>query len=165
MATAANATAAASPEAETSSVPGSTLPADAQAGLYNENNELVKSWTDLVRDGDIRAFGDTIEKGRNTELSGKLIIPDNITQIGLRAFIHYSSLTSITIPDSVTYIGYEAFSGCSSLTSITIPDSVTSIGSKAFSDCSEDLTIHTPKDSYAESYAKDNNIKYDNIIS
>ncbi len=88
-----------------------------------------------------------------------ITIPDSVTSIGSYAFRDCSSLTSITIPDSVTSIGTSCFKYCSSLTSITIPDSVTSIGWDAFSGCKK-LTIHCFKGSYAESYAKDNNIPY-----
>ena len=70
-----------------------------------------------------------------------------------------NSLTSITIPDSVTSIGNCAFYNCTSLTSITIPDSVTSIGYDAFSRCTS-LTIHGYSGSYAETYAKNNNIPF-----
>ena len=70
-----------------------------------------------------------------------------------------NNLTSITIPDSVTSVGYRAFSGCTGLTSITIPDSVTTIGSDAFSNCTN-LTIYCYPNSYAETYAKSNNIPY-----
>ena len=64
-----------------------------------------------------------------------VVIPDNVTSIGDKAFYDFTSLTSITIPDSVTSIGSSAFTGCTNLTSITIPDSVTSIGSSAFTGC------------------------------
>ncbi len=72
-----------------------------------------------------------------------LVIGDNVTKIGERAFYDCSSLASIIIPDSVTSIGDSAFNGCSSLTGITIPDSVTSIGDYAFYCCSslESITI------------------------
>ena len=70
-----------------------------------------------------------------------------------------NSLTSITIPDSVTSIGSRAFSGCTGLTSITIPDNVTTIGYEAFSGCTN-LTIYCYQGSYAEEYAKSNNIPY-----
>lgn len=42
---------------------------------------------------------------------------------------------------------------------VHIPDSVTSIGEGAFSACKE-LTIHAPAGSYAEQYAKENNIPF-----
>lgn len=83
-----------------------------------------------------------------------IIIPDNVTDIGIRAFwgSHLQSvvigsgikrwisafsycekLTSVTIKEGVTHISSAAFSDCKSLTSITIPSSVTKIESGAFS--------------------------------
>ena len=56
-------------------------------------------------------------------------------------------------------IGRATFSGCSSLTAITIPDSVWIIESYAFSDC-DNLTIYGYTDSYAETYAKENDIPF-----
>lgn len=90
---------------------------------------------------------------------GDVTIPDCVTSIGDGAFRGCKNLTSITIPDGVTSIGYSAFDGCENLTSITIPDSVTSIGNWAFDGC-ENLTIHAPAGSYAEQYAKENNIPF-----
>ena len=73
-------------------------------------------------------------------LNGKevkdLVIPDDVTKIGKRAFSGCSSLSSVTIPNSVTSIGNSAFDGCSSLTSVTIGNSVKSIGNSAFNGCS-----------------------------
>ena len=60
---------------------------------------------------------------------------------------------------SITRIGESAFGYCSSLTSINIPDSVTEIGEDAFEGC-DNLTIYGKSDSYAETYAKDNNIPF-----
>lgn len=126
------------------------------AGLYNEDNELLKSWNKLIADGDITVSG-TIITGNNLTNGGKLIIDSSITSIGSGAFIDATvtnivipnsmtsisdsglawceSLTSITIPDSVTSIGYRAFESCTSLKSITIPNSVTSIGDAPFWNC------------------------------
>ena len=50
------------------------------------------------------------------EITGELVIPDSVTEIGNSAFSYCSGLTSVTIPDSVTSIGYAAFDGCSGLT-------------------------------------------------
>ena len=93
-----------------------------------------------------------------TELTS-ITIPDSVTSISDSAFSGCTGLTNITIPDSVTSIGESAFSGCTMLTSITIPDSVTSIGGSAFSGCTN-LTIYCYQGSYAEEYAKSNNIPY-----
>ena len=88
-----------------------------------------------------------------------ITIPNGVTSIGYSAFCWCTSLTNITIPNSVTSIGGEAFECCSSLTSITIPDSVTSIGDYAFNKC-DSLSVLCKSNSYAEQYAKENNIKY-----
>ena len=88
-----------------------------------------------------------------------ITIPDSVTSIGGYAFSGCTGLTSITIPDNVTTIGYCAFSGCTGLTNITIPDSVTSIDGSAFRGCTN-LTIYCYQGSYAEKYAKSNNITY-----
>ena len=90
-----------------------------------------------------------------------ITIPDGVTQIGDHAFQWCDSLISITIPDGVTQIGDCAFCRCDSLTSITIPDGVTQIGSDAFKNC-PNLTIYGKMFSYAEKYAKQNNIKFKN---
>ena len=88
-----------------------------------------------------------------------ITISNSVTSIRDDTFYSCSSLTSIIIPDSVTSIGNKAFYGCTNLTSITIPKSVTSIGDYTFTDCNN-LTIYGYKNSYAEEYAKTNNIKF-----
>lgn len=102
-----------------------------------------------------------IETKTNMLTSGckNTIIPDSVVGIKDLAFSACTKLVKITIPDSVTSIGGEAFSDCTDLTSITIPSSVTSIGSSAFKMCDK-LTIYCTKGSYAEQYAKENNISY-----
>mgnify|MGYP004458014427 FL=1 len=87
-----------------------------------------------------------------------ITIPNGVTSI-LGAFECCSSLTNITIPNGVTSIGYGAFSMCTSLTNITIPNSVTSIGDYTFDKC-DSLSVLCKSNSYAEQYAKENNIKY-----
>ena len=93
-----------------------------------------------------------------TSLSS-VTIPKNVKSIGDCAFSNCSVLTAVTIPDSVTSIGFSAFEYCVSLASVTIPDSVKSIGIGAFDNC-ENLTIYGNAVSYAETYAKENNIPF-----
>lgn len=45
-------------------------------------------------------------------------------------------------------------------TDVTIPDSVTKISLVAFQNC-PNMTIHASAGSYAEKYAKENNIKFE----
>ncbi len=91
-------------------------------------------------------------------------LPNSITIIGWGVFSGCSSLTSIELPNSITRIGWDFFSGCSSLTSIKLPNSVTSISEEAFRGCSS-LTIYCYAGSYAETYAKEQNIPYKIIYS
>ena len=84
-------------------------------------------------------------------------IPNSVTSIDNGAFSECTSLTSINIPNSVTSIRDFAFNDCTSLTLINIPNSVTSISDFAFSGCTN-LTIYCEQGSYADTYAKTNNI-------
>ena len=93
-----------------------------------------------------------------------LIIPERIgksvvTRIGYHAFWSNHTLRSAVIPQSVTEIEALAFMNCSQLTKISIPASVKTIGTEAFAGC-PNLTIHAPAGSYAEQYAKENNIPF-----
>ena len=92
-------------------------------------------------------------------------IPSSVTSIEIGVFVGCTSLKSVTIPNSVTSIGYYAFANCTSLKSVTIPNSVTSIGDYAFhvgetgqEHPTPGLTIYCEQGSYAETYAKANNI-------
>ena len=73
------------------------------------------------------------------EISGDIVIPDNVTKIPDFAFDCCQEITSVTIPGSVTSIGSCSFSCCVKMAEINIPNSVTSIGSQAFYNC-ESLT-------------------------
>ena len=69
------------------------------------------------------------------KLLDSIEMKNSIKSIGANAFFDCISLKSITISDSVTSIGSAAFYNCISLTAVTIPNSVTSIGSDAFYNC------------------------------
>lgn len=89
-------------------------------------------------------------------------IPESVTYIDDSAFYNCENLSAITIPDKTTEIKYCAFANCKRLKSITIPDSVTKISSSAFYGCCN-LTIYGNENSYAQTYAKENNIPFEVI--
>ena len=91
-----------------------------------------------------------------------IAIPNSVTDIGDYTFNGCSNLTSITIPKSVKSIGYATFCYCTNLANVTIGNSVTSIGDYAFYDC-DDLTIYGYAGSYAETFAKENDIPFVDI--
>ena len=87
-------------------------------------------------------------------------IPSNIISIESLAFSYCSSLTNVMIPSNVKAIELYAFSNCSNLTSITIPYSVSTIRDTTFNNHNDNLVINCHPGSFAESFAKENNIQY-----
>ncbi len=115
-------------------------------GTLNEDDfEYIRKKMTSLRDVDLSGVVNTSGLAFNgcSHLQ-KIVLPNNLTNIGEYAFSDCSSLTSITIPNSVTSIGDYAFYKCSSLTSVTIPNSVTSIGDYAFYKCSSLTSITIP---------------------
>ena len=116
-----------------------------------------------------------------------IVIPNGVKKIDIGVFLERSDLISVAIPEGVTHLGNSAFYSCQSLESITLPDSLTTIGNEAFCNCAklkdihipgsvtyisdlafhhndatriQQLTIHAVRNSYAEMYAKENNIPF-----
>ena len=79
----------------------------------------------LIRDDILVKYTEQREKKQ-------VVIPDEIREIGEKAFSGCVSLTKVTIPYGVKKIGERAFYDCRSLTQIEIPESVTEIGDGAF---------------------------------
>ena len=94
----------------------------------------------------------------------EIILSKSMNCISEMVFQNCTNLMKITIPNSVTKIGNQAFYNCNNLTNLTIPNSVTSIGDNAFARC-YNLTISGYKNSYAETYAKENSIPFEEITS
>ena len=88
-----------------------------------------------------------------------IVLPSGLSKIDGALFSGCSSLQSIAIPDGTERILDSAFYGCSKLRDITIPASVQRIHKESFVRCKK-LTIHAPAGSYAEQYAKENNIPF-----
>ena len=86
-------------------------------------------------------------------------IPGSVTCVDERAFYNCIKLQSVVLKEGMISIGKEAFQYNFCLKTICIPGSVTEIGEDAFNMCHK-LTIHAPAGSYAEQYAKENNIPF-----
>lgn len=88
-------------------------------------------------------------------------LPSTLKEIGPRAFSG-AALNNVVLPDSgkLTKIDEYAFYQSRELTDITIPACITSIPDNVFADCSKEVTIHGASGSYAQSYAKKNNLKF-----
>ena len=89
----------------------------------------------------------------------QLTIPDGIGMIKSFLFSNCSNLQTVTIPNSVTLIESWAFNNCLNLRNVFMSADIAEIKMLAFSGC-DNLTIHAPAGSYAERYAKENNIPF-----
>lgn len=86
-------------------------------------------------------------------------LPSMLSDIGTSAFWQCGSLKSVTIPGNVTEISDRAFAYCTALDEVTIPESVKTISDSAFNG-STSVTIYGVAGSYAETFAKNNSIKF-----
>ena len=86
-------------------------------------------------------------------------IAESVTEIREYAFDGCGNLESVIIPPNLKNIGRGVFLRCDNLKWILIPKSVTFIGRNAFYNCDE-LTIYGYANSYAQTYATDNNIPF-----
>lgn len=100
----------------------------------------------------------------NQDLVVSVTIPNTVITIGARAFGSCGALKNVNIPRSVRVIDQEAFWMCSELETLAIPETVMFIGPQAFTNCNK-LRLQVVAGSYAEQYAKDNNIPYDLVES
>lgn len=145
------------------------VPATIPPGIYGTGGNLLKSWDDMVADGDVTMTGGVFTTSDNRtrafRYAARVVVPSSVTTIGEaafegcqfieevelppdlteiseRAFYYCVALRDITLPDSIETIGVRAFMNCDALTEITIPDGVTSIGTDAFSQCDALTTIN-----------------------
>ncbi len=87
-------------------------------------------------------------------------LSNQLENIGAYAFNSCHNLQYIHIPNTVSSIGDYAFGECYSLEYAEVPASVTSIGANAFTECAENFKMYVEKNSYAHTYAIQNNIPY-----
>lgn len=144
----------------------------------------VKLSTKVTRIGDSAFSG--------CKVLDRLTLPEGVSRLG-SCMIQGTNISSITIPKTVTYSSGDgskngALAGAAVLTDVVfadgikkipdyicasgsytsaiervvIPESVTSIGSYAFYNC-KNFTIYGYTGSYAETYAKENNIRFRSV--
>ena len=104
----------------------------------------------------------------------KILIGQGLTSIPEKAFVGFSNLTEVDIKPGVKSIGAKAFYSNLALRKITIPESVTSIGEDALwtgyywtsgGNHVVYATIYCYAGSYAEKYAKQENINYVTMVA
>jgi len=86
------------------------------------------TFTVLTEEGN---SGTVSVKAASTEISGKVIIPESVsnngveytvTEIADQAFWKCTGMTSVKIPESITYVGSLGFKECTSLDSLVFPN-------------------------------------------
>lgn len=88
-------------------------------------------------------------------------LPTGLTAIGDNAFAGCYYLESITLPSTLLAVGSGAFANCYNIDTIYVPAGVTSIGTETFSKGKfPSIQIHGVAESYAETYAKENNLTF-----
>ena len=93
-----------------------------QAGLYDENDNLIVSYEDSGIDLSINY---TNTNYNTVSTSGYYVLKNN-----------YPNVRKIVLPSSVTAVGRYAFYNCTHLQSVTIANEVTEIREGAFENCS-----------------------------
>ncbi len=98
----------------------------------------------------------------NTSLT-EVVFLGSITTIEDMSFSYCESLSFFDIPIGTIHIGDMAFYACTNLEEITIPDTTVSFGTEIFGEILN-IVIVAPKNSMAESYAKENGFGYQEAV-
>ena len=116
------------------------------------------AWSDFYL---LNGNGITNFNGKNYNLlTGELVIPDGITEIGYAQFTCYDKITSLIIPDSVKKISDSAFYYCENLVRVSFGNNIEKIGDDSFSYCSiEDIILPDSLESLGRMAFSKNNIK------
>ena len=86
---------------------------------------------DLVIPDTVTEIGDSAFE--ECHFTGELTLSDSLVTIGTIAFYQCGFIGELVLPDGLTNIGYSAFENCSGFTGrLSIPDEITSIGKYAF---------------------------------
>ena len=94
----------------------------------------------------------------------EIVIPDNVTTIGRRAFAQVYFLTFIKIPNGIKEIKYKAFYNYVSLTTVNLPDDIIAIADYAFSECISLSSVIYKGVTYTEKYKLIEKLEEDDVI-
>jgi len=128
---------------QTNPLPSPTLPPD----LITIGVSAFESckFTELIVQNDVTSIGERAF-AKNTLLAD-ITLPNRLTLISDALFDSCSVLAEITIPSLVETIGSRSFANCSSLTEITIPASVVTLGDNPFAGCDNNLQLNFAENS------------------
>ena len=88
------------------------------------------------------AIGEKAFSG-NTNVFGKLTIPEGVTSIGASAFNGTYIYGDVIIPSTVSSIGSYAFEKCHGIMSVTLPEQITVLSKGIFSECFALSSVNT----------------------
>ena len=88
-----------------------------------------------------------------------------VCAIGRNAFQKNADLLEVYVPETVITIGEGAFADNITDKKIYLTENVTQIAPTAFFGSEDTITICAPKGSYAEQFAKEHNIKFEECFS
>ena len=84
-----------------------------------------------------------------------------MTKLPNNAFAGNAALTGrVVIPENITEIGSKVFKG-TKIAEVLLPKSVKNISNSAFDGMASDVVFRCYKDSYAEKWLKEKGLKYD----
>lgn len=102
------------------------------------------------------------------DLSGKVIIRDNTTDLADRAFQGCTGITEMIFPESFHGIGWESLEGCTSLESVTFLSDSVSIDQFGFQNCSSLKELVIPQfsgDFHNNSFYGCSSLKSINVVN
>lgn len=80
-------------------------------------------------------YNSSTEIGVFGKVGSNLHLPNNLTSIGLRAFMYSNALAITELPESVVTINNSAFNSCNALALSKLPTGLTKINDRAFYSC------------------------------
>lgn len=93
-----------------------------------------------------------------------ITIPKNINELAAGCFAGNEIIEEVTLPDSVKAMDMGCFGNCPNLQKVYTSANLTEFGcdNSSFSQC-PNLTLYAPAGSETETYARENNIKFETI--